>query len=266
MSLLSQPITSHIITHHRTGSLSAGIRKFFTIVSCVLFGFALVIVLTRLPGPVQLQPPGVQLSPGARGLEHAPPATVGSGLSNTLQNKLAGAVGRLNALSRVVSRLEIVDEDVPDRLVGLGRKLGRRLQRAVQARSPREFPALSAVQGTAGSGTFTVSGGEQTLSTFRRCLYVTFFLWMGTQNLISASVLWARCADIFQGAAAERVFGVLAAAATVGQLAGSSAVGLLCRNCGAGLPLGARPSASLSLATCFNSGFAAGSDLRPPRD
>jgi hypothetical protein len=55
-----------------------------------------------------------------------------------------------------------------------------------------------------------------------RVLYITLYLWQGIQNLIAASVVWARCAEVF--GASTRVFGVLAASATTGQLAGTMVV------------------------------------------
>jgi hypothetical protein len=56
----------------------------------------------------------------------------------------------------------------------------------------------------------------------QRVLYITLYLWQGIQNLIAASVVWARCAEVF--GASTRVFGVLAASATTGQLAGTMVV------------------------------------------
>jgi hypothetical protein len=62
-------------------------------------------------------------------------------------------------------------------------------------------------------------------ATFPRTLFIALYLWQGVQNLMAASVVWARCAEVF--GAASHVFGVLAAAATSGQLAGAVVVQLL---------------------------------------
>lgn len=88
---------------------------------------------------------------------------------------------------------------------------------------------------------FTVSTGDGSLSTARRTLFIVFYLWMGLQNLLAGSVMWARCADIFSAASAQRVFGVLAAAATFGQLLGALGVQLLSRSTSQNMPLCAPP-------------------------
>lgn len=88
---------------------------------------------------------------------------------------------------------------------------------------------------------FSVSTGDLSLSTARRTLFIIFYLWMGIQNLLAGSVMWARCADVFSAASAQRVFGVLAAAATCGQLVGAVGVQLLCRSTSQNMPLCAPP-------------------------
>lgn len=87
---------------------------------------------------------------------------------------------------------------------------------------------------------FTVAFGNAQLSVCKRALYILFYMWMSTQNLVCSSVLWARCAEVVPASDARRVFGILAAAATAGQLAGASAMGFVCRRCGASLPVGVR--------------------------
>lgn len=84
---------------------------------------------------------------------------------------------------------------------------------------------------------FHVSTGDTSLTTARRALFIIFYLWMGLQNLLAGSVMWARCADVFSAASAQRVFGVLAAAATFGQLLGAVLVQLLCRSTSDSMPL-----------------------------
>eukprot|EP00892_Ulva_mutabilis_P011296 jgi/Ulvmu1/8539/UM044_0073.1 len=84
---------------------------------------------------------------------------------------------------------------------------------------------------------FNVSTGDASLSTARRTLFIVFYLWTGVQNLLAGSVMWARCADVFSAASAQRVFGVLAAAATLGQLLGALGVQVLCRSTSQSMPL-----------------------------
>lgn len=79
-------------------------------------------------------------------------------------------------------------------------------------------------------GDFSVVGGDFTLSQPRKVLFIMFYLWMGIQNLLAGSVMWARCADVFPAASAPRVFGVIAAAATFGQLLGAVIVQVLSRS------------------------------------
>lgn len=52
-------------------------------------------------------------------------------------------------------------------------------------------------------------------------LYCGFYLWVGVQNVLSISTLWARCADVFPSDVARRLFGFIAAGSTLGQLNGS---------------------------------------------
>ncbi len=57
----------------------------------------------------------------------------------------------------------------------------------------------------------------------QRVLRATFYVWVSTANLMSASTLWARCADAFSAdaSAGARLFGFISAGATLGQLGGS---------------------------------------------
>jgi ATP/ADP translocase len=86
--------------------------------------------------------------------------------------------------------------------------------------------------------TVNVGQGNRSLSVPRRVVFIAFYLWMSTQNLISTSLMWARCAEIVPAADASRIYGIIAAAATAGQLVGSSAVALLCHHCGTSLSQG----------------------------
>eukprot|EP01025_Chloroclados_australasicus_P028170 TRINITY_DN27973_c1_g1_i7.p1 TRINITY_DN27973_c1_g1~~TRINITY_DN27973_c1_g1_i7.p1 ORF type:complete len:503 (-),score=43.09 TRINITY_DN27973_c1_g1_i7:578-2086(-) len=54
-----------------------------------------------------------------------------------------------------------------------------------------------------------------------------FFVWVGLQNNILMSCLWARCAEIFTSEGGKRLFGFFGAGATFGQLVGSILVQLL---------------------------------------
>lgn len=94
---------------------------------------------------------------------------------------------------------------------------------------------------------FTVAGGNAKLSTLKRALFILFYMWMSTQNLVCTSVLWARCAEVIAASEARRVFGILAAAATAGQLAGASTMSFICRRCGSSLPVGAHMAPSVAL-------------------
>eukprot|EP00210_Caulerpa_lentillifera_P004180 g3986.t1 len=52
-------------------------------------------------------------------------------------------------------------------------------------------------------------------------LYCGFYLWVGVQNVLCISTLWAKCADVFPNDAAKRLFGFISAGSTLGQLVGS---------------------------------------------
>lgn len=84
---------------------------------------------------------------------------------------------------------------------------------------------------------FSVVSGDATLSQPRKILFIVFYLWMGIQNLLAGSVMWARCADVFSATSAPRVFGVIAAAATLGQLLGALVVQFLCRSVSGRMPI-----------------------------
>ena len=244
VSLLSQPITSWVITSSAE-SVSQGVHRFFCIVACVLTGFALLVAISHVPStPVLLLPGNMGgVAGGSAGeyysLRHA--AVIAEYLpyhSHAAQSE---------QIKKILSKLALHHEDDATSDTR-GEQHVRRLQdvaalaqdggdahvHEVTLPPPMALPPpLDSRQAT-----FSVSRGEQTLPLARRCLFVAFYLWMSTQNLVSASVLWARCADVFPGAAAERVFGVLAAAATVGQLAGSAAMAFFCSKCGKTLPIG----------------------------
>jgi hypothetical protein len=98
-------------------------------------------------------------------------------------------------------------------------------------------PSESVAQNSTQGAQFSVAMGDATLSLPRKTLFIVFYLWMGIQNLLAGSVMWARCADVFPAASAPRVFGVIAAAATFGQLVGAVAVQLLSHSVSGKMPI-----------------------------
>jgi hypothetical protein len=245
VSMLGQPVTSWVITSS-SDSLTSGIRRFFNIVAYVLTGFAVLVLLSHDPSGTVLHAPGGKAALPLPAPGHVQQAT-------GVQQHMYSMVARSSTLKKVLSRLALYQEDEPNtgaEDVQFGRSLLRvaHMSQPQQQLPPVPPVPIEAYHGT-GGGTFTVSGGEKTLSLARRSLFVAFYLWMSTQNLMSASVLWARCADVFPGDAAQRVFGVLAAAATAGQLAGSSSVAFFCRKCGKNFPAGAPQCLRFCLST-----------------
>lgn len=123
--------------------------------------------------------------------------------------------------------------------------MGRALYQAANDAQPPPRPVQDSPPGTQ----FSVVMGDSTLSQPRKILFIVFYLWMGIQNLLAGSVMWARCADVFPAASAPRVFGVIAAAATFGQLIGAIVVQLLSRSVSGRMPICA--PATLAFVTMF---------------
>lgn len=71
------------------------------------------------------------------------------------------------------------------------------------------------------TGSSTTQDTHQSLKTIEMVLYCGFYLWVGVQNVLCISTLWARCADVFPSDAAKRLFGFISAGSTLGQLLGS---------------------------------------------
>ena len=266
VSMLSQPVTSYIITSAPSGSLSGGIHRFFNIVACVLTGFALAVAVINFPRTSTLTSSVHLPSSTSATFVRFDHTSKRMALSNVAP-QLATTAVRVKAIksrgmhaahrgAQIISRLAQRERHDASGIESESltnepqfRRLHAEQQDVMQSTTahPKLMvpPVSPATSDSPSSTTFSVGTGDSTLTFARRCFFITFYLWMSTQNLISASVLWARCADIFQGAAAERVFGVLAAAATAGQLLGATSVALLCRNCSHSLPMGVCRLASL---------------------
>ncbi|GMH44274.1 hypothetical protein BSKO_12208 [Bryopsis sp. KO-2023] len=75
--------------------------------------------------------------------------------------------------------------------------------------------------GADGKAKHDVKSGDARLSMSSRILRASFFLWIGVQNLVAMSAMWARCADVFSRDAAVRLYGFIGGGATLGQLLGS---------------------------------------------
>ncbi|CAD7703141.1 unnamed protein product [Ostreobium quekettii] len=84
----------------------------------------------------------------------------------------------------------------------------------------RENPADGA--GGSQGAEDAVRNGDAHMTMMGRSLRVCLFLWVGVQNLVALSTMWARCADIFTSDAGARLFGFIGAGGTLGQLAGSA--------------------------------------------
>ena len=265
VSMLSQPITSYIVTSS-AGSVPAGLQRFFTIVACVLLVFAGLISAANMP----TQPNSTSVdAAGLSGLgrtqttQHVMYADMAAAQSGGKARHVrhwlldSGAMRLASKLMEHEDHDEAISErldagitdadvqDIADEYIDLDHD-PRQLQDAATQELQVEHEPLdhggSSSNSTAGSSSFEVGSGDASLGFGKRALYVAFYLWMSTQNLVSASVLWARCADVFANRGAERIFGVIAAAATAGQLLGSTTTALLCRSCGKSLPTGATPA------------------------
>ena len=237
-SILAQPISSQLMMSARTPS-SQGVANVFRAVAIVLLGFAMASAASSMPTAFL----------SAHALSRGP-----SGLASESSTRRLHSYDALEADHEMQPLAHLCYRAHPL----TGRQLAATSQINVSVVSTGDASTSEPVRPQSDDiaaettishersqsdaelePAFSVATGQRSLSAAKRALLVTFYLWMGTQNLVCVSVLWARSSDVFPEATARRVFGILSAAATGGQLLGAFAAGCLGRAFGGTLPVGA---------------------------